>query len=91
MPQASKRAIFLPLRLDQTDAPSPYREALVSAIASSIVATRLMTRVGPNVSSVIAVESSGTSAMMTGSTYGAWTESKPPINTRPPFAIASLI
>ena len=50
-----------------------------------------MAIVGPKVSSVIAIESSGTSHKTTGSTNGAFTESDPPIKTFAPRAIASSI
>ena len=60
-------------------------------MASAISFTRLIAIVGPKVSSVIAIEFSGTSARITGSTNGAFTESDPPIKTFAPFAMASSI
>ena len=50
-----------------------------------------MAIVGPNVSSVIAMESSGTSQKTTGSTNGALTESEPPRITFAPRLMASSI
>ena len=91
IPQCNWRAIFLPWRLDQIDEPSPYLEAFESAIASAIDFTRLIAIVGPKVSSNIAVEFSGTSSKITGSTNGALTESEPPSATLAPLAIASSI
>ena len=81
----------LPRRFDQTEAPRPYRLALVRRIASAMVFTRFIAIVGPKVSSVIAIESSGTSQKITGSTKGAFTEPEPPIKTVAPRAIASSI
>ncbi len=68
MPQASFEAIFSPSRLEKTAAASPYELAFHNLIASSVFDTLLIAIVGPKVSCVIAVESSGTSNIITGST-----------------------
>ena len=65
--------------------------AFAKRIASAISTVLLITRVGPKVSSVTAVEFSGTSIMITGSTNGALTESTPPTTNFAPFEAASSI
>ncbi len=65
--------------------------AFVRRTASSASATGLTTSTGPNVSSVTAVLSSGTSASTTGSTNGGRTEFASPTTARPPRSSASVM
>jgi hypothetical protein len=62
---------------------------LANDTASARLATVVTVTVGPNVSSVTAVECSGTSVRITGRTYGAATASAPPTTGCPPLASAS--
>jgi hypothetical protein len=73
-----------------TAEPSPYLLALAYETASAMLTTEVTVSVGPNVSSVTARLCSGTSARITGRTYGGTTASGPPTTARPPRASASV-
>ena len=75
--------------MEKTAPASPYSVALVRRTASSMLATGLIARVGPKVSSVISVESSGTCVRIVGCTKRSPTASEPPSATLAPLAIAS--
>ncbi len=59
MPERIRRAIDMPWAREKTAPARPYSVALVRRTASSMLATGLIASVGPKVSSVISVESSG--------------------------------
>jgi hypothetical protein len=79
----------MPFFLENTAPARLFLVALVRSTASSIDDTGLTASVGPNVSSVISVESSGTCVRMVGCTYRSPTPSGPPSTTVAPFATAS--
>ncbi len=89
IPTRSRSAISRPCRRENTEAPSPKTPLLALATASSMSRTRVTTRVGPNVSSVIARASSGTSTSTIGSMNGGRSDSGPPTTARPPRSSAS--
>ena len=89
IPDRMRRAIDMPLARENTAPARPYWVALVRRTASSMLSTGSIVSVGPKVSSVIAVESSGTSTRIVGCTYRSPTASGPPSTARPPRATAS--
>ena len=89
MPDRTRSAIAMPFFLENTAPARLFFVALVSSTASSIDVTGLTAKVGPNVSSVISVESSGTWVRMVGWTKRSPTPSGPPSTTVAPFATAS--
>lgn len=89
MPERIRSASSMPRALENTVAARPYFVAFASSTASSIVSTFATVTVGPNVSWVTAIESSGTSTSTVGLTQRSPTASAPPINARPPRASAS--
>ena len=89
MPERMRRAISRPCFLENTAPARPYLPALVSRTASSMSRTGLMASVGPNVSSVMAVDVSGTCVRMVGCTKRSPTASTPPSTAVAPASIAS--
>src|ERR1700739_1220234 len=80
IPARKARAAHRPVlrRLVDTAEPSAYGDALASRTASASDDTGVTVTTGPKVSSRTAAPSSGTSTRITGVTYGACTESRPP-------------
>ena len=66
MPERTRSAMAMPFFLENTAPARLFFVALVSSTASSIDVTGLTAKVGPNVSWVISVESSGTWVRMVG-------------------------
>ncbi len=93
MPEFSARAAAIAafLFLANTLPPRPYLLSLASLTPSARLVTGVTVMVGPKVSSVTAVLDSGTSARMTGPTYGLRMLPSPPTTARPPQAIASAM
>jgi hypothetical protein len=75
--------------LEKAEPASPYLVAFVSLMASAESFTLVTVRVGPKVSSVTAIELSGTPVRMVGCTSVPVTA--PPVTTVPPLATASAM
>ena len=91
IPERIRRAISTPARDEAANtAPArPYDVALVRLSASSTSGTRVTVTVGPKVSSVTALLSSGTSTSTVGATQAPSTV--PPVAARPPRDSASVM